>query len=124
MVKNLFASAGDLRDLGSIPGLRRSPQGGHGNPLQYSCLENSWTEEAGGLQSVGLQGTAQNGAAEHAHRHAELVTTRQALLGGLSLSPVGSLHHPWEVSNGNHSQVTNKEAEAHNSKIRHPGSSN
>ena len=41
MVKNLPASAGDLRDVGSIPGLRRSPGGGHGNPLQYSCLENS-----------------------------------------------------------------------------------
>ena len=33
-------SAGDTRDLGSIPGSRRSPGKGHGNPLQYSCLEN------------------------------------------------------------------------------------
>ena len=41
MGKNSPASAGDLRDVGSIPGLRRSPGGGHGNPLQYSCLENS-----------------------------------------------------------------------------------
>ena len=40
MVKNLPASAGDFRDTGSIPGLGRSPGGGHGNPLQYSCLEN------------------------------------------------------------------------------------
>ena len=40
MVKNLPANAGDLRDAGSIPGLGRSPGGGHGNPLQYSCLEN------------------------------------------------------------------------------------
>ena len=40
MVKNLPASAGDVRDLGSIAGLGRSPGGGHGNPLQYSCLEN------------------------------------------------------------------------------------
>ena len=31
------ANAGNLRDLGSIPGLRRSPGGGHGNTLQYSC---------------------------------------------------------------------------------------
>ena len=37
---NLPASAGDLRGVGSIPGLGRSPGGGHGNPLQYSCLEN------------------------------------------------------------------------------------
>ena len=41
VVKNLPASAGDLRDVGSIPGSRRSPGGGHGNPLQYSCRENS-----------------------------------------------------------------------------------
>ena len=40
MIKNLPANAGDLRDLGSIPGLGRSPGGGHGNRLQYSCLEN------------------------------------------------------------------------------------
>ena len=33
-------SAGNVRDLGSIPGLGRSPGGRHGNPLQYSCLEN------------------------------------------------------------------------------------
>ena len=40
MVKNLPANAGDVRDLSSIPGLGRSPGGGHRNPLQYSCLEN------------------------------------------------------------------------------------
>ena len=40
MVKNPPANAGDTRDVGSIPGLERSPGGGNGNPLQYSCLEN------------------------------------------------------------------------------------
>ena len=39
-IKNPTAKAGDIRDMGSIPGLGRSPGGGHGNPLQYSCLEN------------------------------------------------------------------------------------
>ena len=39
-VKNLLASAGDIRDVDSIPGLGRSPGEGHGNLLQYSCLEN------------------------------------------------------------------------------------
>ena len=39
-VKNSPASAGDLRGLGSIPGSGRCPGGGHGNPLQHSCLEN------------------------------------------------------------------------------------
>ena len=33
------ANSGDIRDAGSIPGSRRSPEGGHGNPLQYFCLE-------------------------------------------------------------------------------------
>ena len=40
MVKNPPANAGDIRDLGSIPGLGRSLGEGYGNPLQYSCLEN------------------------------------------------------------------------------------
>ena len=40
MVNNPLVNAGDIRDTGSIPGLGRSPGGGHGNPLQYSCLEN------------------------------------------------------------------------------------
>ena len=39
-VKNQPASAGDIRDTGSISGSGRLPGGGHGNPLQYSCLEN------------------------------------------------------------------------------------
>ena len=40
MVKNSPANAGDIRDMGSIPGWGRSPRGGDGNPLQYSCLKN------------------------------------------------------------------------------------
>ena len=40
VVKNLPANAGDIRDTGSIPRLGISPGGGHGNPLQYSFLEN------------------------------------------------------------------------------------
>ena len=57
MVKNLPANAGDLRDMGSIPGSGRSPRGGDGNPL-LSWLENPmhrgswWVME---LQSVGLE---------------------------------------------------------------------
>ena len=39
-VKNSPANAGDIRDVGSIPGTGRSPGGGHSNPPQYSCLEN------------------------------------------------------------------------------------
>ena len=40
MVKNLSANAGDIRDMGLIPGSGRSPGEGHGKPLQYSCLKN------------------------------------------------------------------------------------
>ena len=52
MVKNLPANGGDIRDVDSVPGSGISPGGGHGNPLQYFCLENSWPEEPGGLQSI------------------------------------------------------------------------
>ena len=41
VVKNPPASAGDIRDVGLIPGSGKSPGGGTGRPLQYSCLENS-----------------------------------------------------------------------------------
>ena len=40
VVKNMLVNKGDVRDMGSIPGWGRSPGGGHGNPLQYFCLEN------------------------------------------------------------------------------------
>ena len=39
-VKNAPANAGDIRDEGSLPGSEQSPGRGHGNPFQYSCLEN------------------------------------------------------------------------------------
>ena len=56
-VKNLPANAGDIRDIGSIPGSRRSAGGGQGNPLQYSCLETpidrggSWATALGVTES-------------------------------------------------------------------------
>ena len=40
VLNNQPAKAGDIRDAGLIPGSGRSPGGGHGNPLQYSCLKN------------------------------------------------------------------------------------
>ena len=54
VVKNP-ASVGDTRDLGLIPGSDRFPGGGPGNPLRSSCWEIPWTEEPGGLGSMGLQ---------------------------------------------------------------------
>ena len=56
-VKNLPASAGDTRDLGLIPGLGRSPEGGNGITLQYSCLGNpmdrgAWRATVHGVPEV------------------------------------------------------------------------
>ena len=50
VVKNPPAKAGDLREEGSVPGLGRAPGGGHGNPLQYSCLEHP--TDRGALQAM------------------------------------------------------------------------
>ena len=50
VVNNLSANARDVRDVSLIPGPGRSPGGGHGNPLQYSCLENPM--HRGGWQAI------------------------------------------------------------------------
>ena len=56
-------SACNVGDLGSVPGLGRSPGGGHGNPHQYSCQENPHGQRSlGGLQSMGSQGVGQDSA--------------------------------------------------------------
>ena len=60
MVKNPPANAGDIIDMGLIPGLGRSPGGGLGNPLQYSCLENPMDRGAGGLKSMGSRRVGQD----------------------------------------------------------------
>ena len=53
VVKNLPANAGDVR-LGSIPGSGRAPRGGHGTHSSILSWRMPWTEESGGLQSIGL----------------------------------------------------------------------
>ena len=53
MIKNLLANA-NAGDAGSIPGLERSPGEGNGNPLQYSCLENSMDRGAGKAAADGI----------------------------------------------------------------------
>ena len=55
VVKNPPANAGDIRDAGSIPESGRSPGEGHGNQLQYSCLENPMDREAQQAMSIGSQ---------------------------------------------------------------------
>ena len=72
MVKNLPASAGDTRDVGLIPGLGRSPRGGNGNPLHILAWEIPWTEEPGGLKSMGSQESDMTECA-HAHTHTIII---------------------------------------------------
>ena len=55
-------------DVGSIPGSGRSPGGGNSNPLQYSSLEIPWTEEPGGLQSMGSQKVRHDLATKQQHQ--------------------------------------------------------
>ena len=65
MVKNLPASAGDIRDAGSIPGLGRFPGVGNGNPLQHSCLENSMDRRS--LVGYSPWGCKESDTIEHMH---------------------------------------------------------
>ena len=55
VVKNPPADVGHIRDVGSIPRSGRSTGGAHGNPLQYSCLDNPMDRGAGGPQFIGSQ---------------------------------------------------------------------
>ena len=55
MVKNPSANAGHVRDTGSVPGLGRSPGGGHGSPPQCSSHRQRSQQGPGGLQSTGSQ---------------------------------------------------------------------
>ena len=55
VVKNPPGNARDIRDVGSIPGSKRSPGDGNGNPLQYSCLGNAMDRGPGRLQPMESQ---------------------------------------------------------------------
>ena len=69
MIKNLLASAGDAKDLSSIPGSVRSPGVGNGNPLQCSCLENSVNR---GVRRASPWGHKESDAAECTRTHQRL----------------------------------------------------
>ena len=64
-VKNLSASAGDVRDMGLTPGSRRSPGRGNGTPLQYFAWKTQWTEKPDGLQFMGSQRVGGDSARTH-----------------------------------------------------------
>ena len=68
VVKNLPTNAGYLRDMDLIPGSGRHPKEGHGNPLQYSCLENPMDRGAWRLQFMGSQRVRHNWS-DLAHTH-------------------------------------------------------
>ena len=72
VVKNPPANAGDIRDVGSIPGSGISPGGGHGNPLPYFCLENPHGQRSlagGGASSWGCKESDTTEATKHRHMH-------------------------------------------------------
>ena len=71
VVKNPPANAGGLGDVSWIPGSGRSPGGGNGNPLQYSCLESPMDRGACGLQSMGSQSQTQLSTHTHTYTHRE-----------------------------------------------------
>ena len=72
VVKNLPANAGDIRDAGSIPGSGRPPEEGNGNPSPHSSTlawRVQWTEEPGGLHSMGSQRVGHDREWEHVPRN-------------------------------------------------------
>ena len=86
VLKNPPAKPRDWRDTNSVPGMRRLPGGGRGNPLQYSCQRISWIEEPDGLQSRGSQRVG--------HDWRELVHTR-----GSAVQNSGDTEHLMYCSN-------------------------
>ena len=72
MVKNPPANAGDTRDLDSVPGLGRSPGGGHGNPLRYSYLESPMDRGAWWATVDRVAESDTTEATQHTHMHISL----------------------------------------------------
>ena len=68
VVKNPLANAGDKRDVGLIPGSGRFPGGGYGNPLHYSCLENSMDR---GVWQATVHGVANSRTRLSTHTHTD-----------------------------------------------------
>ena len=85
LVKNLPVNAGDIRESGSIPGLGRSPGEENGNPLSILAWRIPWTEEPGGLQSMGSQSdTTEHARKLHVKKKAGAALGRTGLLCSLT----------------------------------------
>ena len=80
-VKDLLANVGDIRDASLIPGSGRSPEGGHGKPLQYSCLENSMDR---GARRATVHRVTKSGTSLKRHSIVDFLI--------LSCSPLNSQH--------------------------------
>ena len=70
VVKNPLANTEDIRDVNLIPGSGRSPGGGHGNLLQYSCLENPMDRGAWQATAYRVAESDTTEATQHTHTHA------------------------------------------------------
>ena len=93
VVKNMPATAGNVRDAGSIPRLGRSPEGGHGSPHQYSCLENPIDRGASQatVHRVAKSRTWLKKLSVHMHTHTHTRLTCSLLY----VSSVQPLSHVW-----------------------------
>ena len=75
VVRNLPVNAGDIRDMSLIPESGRPAGGGHGNPLQRSCLENPMDRGAWSLRSLGLHSVGHDWS-NLAHRHIQKINSK------------------------------------------------
>jgi len=96
-IKNLPAKAGDIRDLGSIPGLGRSPGGGNGNTLQNSCLENPMDREAWQATVHGVSKSQTTKQLTHTHTHTHKLFFKVATSFNISINSVQGSNFPTSV---------------------------
>ena len=105
VVKNLPANAGDLRDAVSIPGLGRCPGGGHSNPLQYFCLENSMDR---GVWRAAAQWMAKNWTWLRGLKSTHITLVTDFFISSvLSLSRVWLFATPWIATHQASLSITN-----------------
>ena len=102
MVKNLPANAGDTEDAGSTPGLGRSPGVGNGNPLEYSCLENSM--ERGACQAT-VHGVAKSRPRLSTHALLKEMVSPKGHH-GMTSDPLAHLSQPISSTRGSMSVLT------------------
>ena len=98
VVKNQTANVGDVRDAGSVPGLGRSPGGGHGNPLQHSCLENPMDRGAwrATVHRVAKSQTQPFGCAKHSLQRTEAEDMEGTTWTGIDALPLPqTCRSPW-----------------------------